>query len=78
MKLSSLKQLEKAHDDGVWAAAWAPATEASPQLLLTGSVDETVKIWRGDELEPVRTNTGHALGACCIVIVKGVGPVLHC
>ncbi|KAE8687564.1 WD repeat-containing protein VIP3 [Hibiscus syriacus] len=31
-------------------------------LLLTGSLDHTVKLWSPDELDLVRTNTGHCLG----------------
>jgi WD40 repeat protein len=58
MKINSLKNLANAHADGVWAVAWAPATQSRGALLITGSVDETVKLWKGDELEPERTNTG--------------------
>jgi len=58
MKINSLKNLANAHADGVWAVAWAPATQSRGALLITGSVDETVKLWKGDELELERTNTG--------------------
>lgn len=58
MKVNSLKNVAGAHDDGIWAAAWAPATDSRPGLLITGSVDETVKLWKGDELDCERTNTG--------------------
>lgn len=66
MKINSLKNLANAHADGVWAVAWAPATQSRGALLITGSVDETVKLWKGDELEPERTNTGHALGVVAV------------
>ncbi|XP_057968774.1 WD repeat-containing protein VIP3 [Malania oleifera] len=62
MKLAGLKSVENAHDDSVWAAAWVPATEARAARLLTGSLDETVRLWKSDELVLERTNTGHCLG----------------
>lgn len=40
VKLASLKSIEDAHDESVWAAAWVPAIESRPVLLLTGSLDE--------------------------------------
>lgn len=40
MKLASLKSIEDAHDEPVWATAWVPAIEPRPVLLLTGSLDE--------------------------------------
>lgn len=49
-----------AHDEGVWAVAWLPGHSQ----LLTGSVDESVKLWSSaeDKLESTHTYTGHALG----------------
>jgi WD repeat-containing protein 61 len=51
MRLSLLQRQENAHDDSVWAAAWSP----TDNTLVTGSVDESVKLWRetGDTLEQV-------------------------
>ena len=48
MKLSPLAHQANAHDDAVWSVAWSGAGEG---MLLTGSVDESVKAWRaaGDE-----------------------------
>ncbi|GMJ07319.1 A. thaliana homolog of yeast SKI8, vernalization independence 3 [Hibiscus trionum] len=66
MKLAGLKSVENAHDESVWAATWVPATNSRPPLLMTGSIDETVKLWRPDELELVRTNTGHCLGVVSV------------
>ncbi|GAV72975.1 WD40 domain-containing protein [Cephalotus follicularis] len=66
MKLAGLKSIENAHDDSVWAATWVPATDTRPGLLLTGSLDETVKLWRSDELQLERTNTGHCLGVVSV------------
>ncbi|XP_023531038.1 WD repeat-containing protein VIP3-like isoform X2 [Cucurbita pepo subsp. pepo] len=36
-------------------------------FLLTGSLDETVKLWKSDELDLDRTNTGHCLGVVSVV-----------
>ncbi|XP_057540130.1 WD repeat-containing protein VIP3 [Amaranthus tricolor] len=68
MKLAGLKSLEAAHDDSIWAATWVPASESRPfSLLLTGSLDETVRLWKADDdvvLE--RSNTGHSLGVVSV------------
>eukprot|EP00271_Cylindrocystis_brebissonii_P014333 TRINITY_DN35656_c0_g1_i1.p1 TRINITY_DN35656_c0_g1~~TRINITY_DN35656_c0_g1_i1.p1 ORF type:complete len:322 (+),score=39.81 TRINITY_DN35656_c0_g1_i1:435-1400(+) len=68
MKLVPSKHLPAAHDDGIWAAAWAPATEERGAVLLTGSVDETVRLWSGDDLALMRTNAGHSLGVVSIAV----------
>ncbi|KAG6588060.1 WD repeat-containing protein VIP3, partial [Cucurbita argyrosperma subsp. sororia] len=36
-------------------------------FLLTGSLDETVKLWKSDELDLDRANTGHCLGVVSVV-----------
>jgi WD repeat-containing protein 61 len=53
-----------AHDEGVWAVAWLP----NNNQLLTGSVDESVKLWSlsDSSLEPAHAFTGHALGVISI------------
>ncbi|CAA6668932.1 unnamed protein product [Spirodela intermedia] len=68
MKLSGLKSVENAHDDSIWACAWVPATENRPALLLTGSLDETVRLWRPDALETFwpSPSTGHCLGVVSV------------
>ncbi|KAK9131307.1 hypothetical protein Sjap_011794 [Stephania japonica] len=66
MKLAGLKSKENAHEESIWAAAWVPATESRPALLLTGSLDETVRLWRSDELDLQGTNTGHCLGVVSV------------
>ncbi|XP_030953022.1 WD repeat-containing protein VIP3 [Quercus lobata] len=66
MKLAGLKSVENSHDESVWAATWVPATETRPALLMTGSLDETVKLWGSDELVLERTNTGHSLGVASV------------
>ncbi|KAL6496475.1 WD repeat-containing protein vip3 [Orobanche gracilis] len=66
MKLAPLDTVQNAHDDSVWTAAWVPATEASGPLLLTGSLDETVRLWDPEGPEKVQTNTGHCLGVVSV------------
>ncbi|EFN53663.1 hypothetical protein CHLNCDRAFT_36331 [Chlorella variabilis] len=60
MRLSLLQKQESAHDDSVWAAAWAP----TGNTLVTGSVDESVKLWQevGDTLEQQHHLVGLSLG----------------
>uniref|UniRef100_A0A0C9S4R3 TSA: Wollemia nobilis Ref_Wollemi_Transcript_22636_1472 transcribed RNA sequence n=1 Tax=Wollemia nobilis TaxID=56998 RepID=A0A0C9S4R3_9CONI len=66
MKLAGLKTVTNAHGESIWAVTWVPPTESRPALLVSGSLDETVKIWRGDELEEEGTNTGHSLGVVAV------------
>ncbi|GJR18618.1 WD repeat-containing protein VIP3 [Tanacetum coccineum] len=71
MKLVWLRSVEPAHQDCVWACTWVPPTDTSPKtLLLTGSLDETVKLWdpssEGEVITNVRTNTGHCLGVVSV------------
>ncbi|PKA63013.1 U4/U6 small nuclear ribonucleoprotein PRP4-like protein [Apostasia shenzhenica] len=72
MKLAVLKTLENAHDESIWAAAWAPARENRPALLLTGSLDESVRLWRADELSPAGPpSDGHGLGVVYVAAHPG-------
>ncbi|CAI9782638.1 unnamed protein product [Fraxinus pennsylvanica] len=66
MKLAPLNTVGNAHDDSVWTAAWVPATDESPPLLLTGSLDETVRLWNPDGPQKLQTNTGHCLGVVSV------------
>ncbi|KAJ4851166.1 WD repeat-containing protein vip3 [Turnera subulata] len=66
MKLAGLKSVDNAHEESIWACTWVPPTQARPSLLLTGSLDETVKLWSSDELKLERTNTGHCLGVVSV------------
>jgi WD repeat-containing protein 61 len=49
MRLSLLHKADNAHEDSVWTVGWAPGSD----ILVTGSVDESVKLWKqeGDGLE---------------------------
>ncbi|XP_074571379.1 WD repeat-containing protein VIP3 [Curcuma longa] len=67
MKLAGLKSVENAHDESIWAAAWIPATNERPALLLTGSLDETLRLWLPDELVRVGAPLkGHSLGVVAV------------
>nr|CAD1833561.1 unnamed protein product [Ananas comosus var. bracteatus] len=63
MKLAGLRLVENAHDESIWAATWVPATDSCPALLLTGSFDKSVRLWRPDELAAAAPpSRGHVLG----------------
>ncbi|XP_072976112.1 WD repeat-containing protein VIP3 [Typha angustifolia] len=67
MKLAGIKSVENAHDESIWAAAWVPATDSRPALFLTGSLDETVRLWRPDELVAASPpSRGHSLGVVAV------------
>ncbi|KAH9620432.1 hypothetical protein KSS87_022251 [Heliosperma pusillum] len=71
MKIAGLKSLEAAHEDSIWATTWVPPSTTRPHaLLLTGALDETVKVWRtgptDDAVILERTNTGHSLGVVSV------------
>lgn len=54
MRLTPKERIENSHEDAIWTASWTPA-----DTLITGSVDETVKVWApGDGNESLHTYTG--------------------
>lgn len=76
MKLSPLAHQTDAHDDGAWAVAWCKSSDGD-DLLLTGSVDESVRSWRatGDGLEMVHEYQGACAGVKRHVAVFFTSPV---
>ncbi|CAH9101833.1 unnamed protein product [Cuscuta epithymum] len=66
MKLASLDSIQNAHDDSIWAATWVRPNDGAPPLLITGGLDETVRLWDSDKFTRVRTNTGHCLGVVSV------------
>ncbi|VFQ62806.1 unnamed protein product [Cuscuta campestris] len=66
MKLASLHSIQNAHDDSIWTAAWVGPNDGARPLLLTGGLDETVRLWDPERYTSVRTNTGHCLGVVSV------------
>ena len=52
MRLQLLHKLDNAHEDSIWSVAFVPG--ASPALLATGAVDETVQVRRRHAIGPDR------------------------
>lgn len=63
MPFSVLKTVPDAHEDAIWSLTW---THKSNRIL-TGSIDDTVKMWTGDSVAPLRTLDGHNLGVVSVV-----------
>lgn len=61
---SVLMKQDLAHDDAIWSCAWAKSPKDGSDLILTGSVDDTVKCWKCDDEKLVLQHIfeGHALG----------------
>ena len=67
MRLTVKTVKEQAHEDGVWASCWVPGTNN----LMTGAVDESVKVWTNTENALVHQHTysglaGHTLGVVSV------------
>nr|XP_016454319.1 PREDICTED: WD repeat-containing protein VIP3-like [Nicotiana tabacum] len=61
-KKAPLDSIQNAHDDSIWTATWIPSTEESLALLLTGGLDETVRLCDPKNFTCIQTFTGHCLG----------------
>lgn len=59
------ERIEQAHNDGIVAIACANTSDK--MILVTGSLDSSVKVWRQDSLELVLTLEGHRLGIVSVV-----------
>ena len=73
VKLSVLCHRANAHADEVWSLAWSRGASDARARLVTGSLDESVKRWGGDDdgdalddLRDAHAYTGHALGVCAL------------
>ncbi|WMV38326.1 hypothetical protein MTR67_031711 [Solanum verrucosum] len=66
MKLAPLDSIQNAHEDSLWTAAWVRSDGDKPALLLTGGLDETVRLWDPTKLTCLHTNTGHCLGVVSV------------
>lgn len=68
-RLTVRNKQEDAHEDAIWCATWVPNSSD----LITGSVDESVKIWTvvdGDPetVEQSHSYVGHTLGVVSVAI----------
>ncbi|KNC51179.1 WD repeat-containing protein 61 [Thecamonas trahens ATCC 50062] len=61
------KRVEAAHDDAVWSACWTAKGK-----IVTGSVDNTVKVWDAENMVAEHELTGHDLGVIDVA-VNGAG-----
>jgi WD repeat-containing protein 61 len=55
---SVITVINDAHDDGIWSVIWTKNTNR----IITGSLDDKIKIWSGDHFTLVTALTGHLLG----------------
>ncbi|KAI4826052.1 hypothetical protein KUCAC02_021707 [Chaenocephalus aceratus] len=67
---SILFKQEHAHDDAIWTAAWGKSEADGSDTIVTGSLDDMVKVWKwGDEkLELQWSLEGHQLGVVSVDI----------
>jgi WD repeat-containing protein 61 len=69
MRCNVRNVLKDAHDDGAWACCWVPGSKS----VLTGAVDETVKLWSSRDEGLVLEKTfhgqaGHTLGVVSVSV----------
>jgi WD repeat-containing protein 61 len=65
-----------AHEDGIWAGAWTKSLKDGSEHIISGSIDDKVKIWSWfkEKLELKYTCTGHRLGVVSVdVNPQGTG-----
>jgi WD40 repeat protein len=73
-----------AHEDGIWAGAWTKSLKDGSEHIISGSIDDKVKIWSWykEKLELKYTCTGHRLGIVSVdVNPQGTGSFvdsIHC
>ncbi|CDI97442.1 WD repeat containing protein 61 [Echinococcus multilocularis] len=71
--LYSLKyKQEKAHGDGIWCCSWRKRESDGKDLLITGCLDNTLKLWNwdGNALNLLGSLDGHRLGIVSVDINK--------
>ena len=59
---------DQAHDDGIWCCCWGKFEKENSEIIVTGSVDDKIKIWSWskENLELKRTCEGHQLGVVSV------------
>ncbi|KAI1904052.1 hypothetical protein AGOR_G00001710 [Albula goreensis] len=67
---SILFKQEHAHDDAIWTTAWGQNEKDRTETIITGSLDDTVKVWKWSEekLELQWTLENHQLGVVSVDI----------
>jgi len=71
MRVQLIHKLEDAHEDSIWAVAFVPGERG---LVATGSVDESVQLWKEEgaqeevALTQVHTMAGVSLGAVALAM----------
>ena len=69
---------ESAHDVGIWCCAWSKFERENTEIIVTGSVDDKVKIWSWsrEKLELRHTCEGHQLGVVSADISRNGSNIL--
>ncbi|KAF6026621.1 WDR61 [Bugula neritina] len=67
---SVIYKQEQAHEDSIWSCAWRKNQNNGTDNIVTGSVDDTAKLWRwtGDRMELRYNLEGHQLGIVSVDI----------
>ncbi|ROL52810.1 WD repeat-containing protein 61, partial [Anabarilius grahami] len=67
---SILFKQEHAHEDAIWTAAWGRSEKDGSETIVTGSLDDLVKVWKwsDEKLELQWTLEGHQLGVVSVDI----------
>ncbi|MBN3283247.1 WDR61 protein, partial [Polyodon spathula] len=67
---SILFKQEHAHDDAIWTAAWGRSEKDGTDTIVTGSLDDSVKVWKwtDEKLELQWSLEGHQLGVVSVDI----------
>uniref|UniRef100_A0A3B3SPN3 Superkiller complex protein 8 n=1 Tax=Paramormyrops kingsleyae TaxID=1676925 RepID=A0A3B3SPN3_9TELE len=67
---SILFKQEHAHDDAIWSTAWMKSKMDNSETIVTGSLDDMVKVWKwsDEKLELQWTLEGHQLGVVSVDI----------
>lgn len=73
MAYSVLQKKDNAHADAIWACTWVKSEKTNENLIITGSLDDMVKVWTWDEDKQIQlkhTLEGHCLGVISLAANK--------
>ncbi len=67
-----------AHEEAIWSCAWSRCEKENNEVLVTGSVDDKVKIWTWsrEKLDLKYTCEGHQLGVISVDLNKSGSDIL--